>query len=99
LIQDARATGVPKDIIEQAIKTDDRLALLGDLVNLDKHGKPRNRQPSDIPISNVSGVSHDKGGWRLSLTITHKQKSYDGLDFASEVVSAWKRHLDTWRLS
>jgi hypothetical protein len=95
LIQDAGTTGVPKTTIE----ADLHLALLADLANLDKHGKlggsPRS---GDIPTWKVSGVSEGDAGWRLSLTIRHKSKTLDGLNFAAEVVSAWKTHLSQWGL-
>lgn len=102
LKQDAGTTGVPGAAIEDAINADPHLSLLADLANLDKHGKwnPRKVPRSgDIPTWNVSGVSNDDAGWRLSLTIRHKGKTHDGLNFAGDAVAAWKRHLSRWGLS
>jgi hypothetical protein len=99
LIKDAGTTGVTKTTTENAITADPHLALLADLANLDKHGKLRGSPRSgDIPTWKVSGVSEGDAGWRLSLTIRHKSKTLDGLDFAAEVVSAWKAHLNQWGL-
>jgi hypothetical protein len=96
LKKDAKTTGVRATTIEDAIKADPHLALLEDLANLDKHGPPRS---GAIPTWNVSGVSEGNAGWRLSLTIRHKGKTLDGLNFACEAVSAWERHLSQWGLS
>jgi hypothetical protein len=101
LKQDAGTTGVPGTTIEDAITADPHLSLLADLANLDKHGKwdPRKAPRSgDIPTRDVSGVSDDDAGWRLSLKIRHKGKTHDGLNFAGEAVSAWDRHLMRWGL-
>ncbi len=100
LKKDAGTTGVSKTTIEDAITADPHLALLADLANLDKHGKLRDPPRSgDIPTWEVSGVSDGDAGWRLSLTIRHKGKTHDGLNFAGEAVSAWERHLSRWGLS
>ena len=99
LIQDAGTTGIPATTIENAITADPHLALLADLANLDKHGKlSKAPRSGDIPTWDVSGVSEGDAGWRLSLTIRHKGKTHDGLNFAGEAVSAWKRHLSRWGL-
>jgi len=99
LIQDAGTTGVPATTIENGITADPHLALLADLANLDKHGKlSKAPRSGDIPTWDVSGASDGDSGWRLSLTIRHKGKTHDGLNFADEVVSAWARHLRRWAL-
>ena len=99
LKQDAGTTGVPGTTIEDAITADPHLSLLADLANLDKHVELRDPPRSgDIPTWKVSGVSDGNAGWRLSLTIQHKGKTHDGLNFADEVVSAWARHLRRWGL-
>jgi len=101
LKQDAGTTGLSATTIEDAITADPELALLADLANLDKHAKwnPRKAPRSgDVPTWHVSGVSDGKAGWRLSLTIWHKGKTLDGLNFAGKAVSAWKRHLRQWGL-
>ena len=99
LIQDAGTTGVPATTIENGITADPHLALLADLANLDKHGKlSKAPRSGDIPTWDVSGVSDDDAGWRLSLKIRHKGKTHDGLNFAGEAVSAWERHLRRWGL-
>jgi len=101
LKQDAGTTGVPGTTIEDAITADSHLSLLADLANLDKHAKwdPRKAPRSgDIPTWDVSGVSDDDAGWRLSLKIRRKGKTHDGLNFAGEAVSAWERHLRRWGL-
>ena len=99
LKQDAGTTGVPATTIENGITADPHLALLADLANLDKHGKlSKAPRSGDIPTWDVSGASDGDSGWRLSLTIRHKGKTHDGLNFADEVVSAWARHLRRWAL-
>jgi hypothetical protein len=39
-----------------------------------------------------------EGGWRLALTISHKGKTQDGIEFARRAVDAWRRHLAAWGL-
>jgi len=99
LTKDGGMTGVSKTTIENTITADPHLALLADLANLDKHVELRDPPRSGaIPTWKVSGVSDGNAGWRLSLTIQHKGKTHDGLNFADEVVSAWARHLRRWGL-
>lgn len=99
LIQDAGTTGVSANSIENAITADPSLALLADLANLDKHGKlTKPPRSGDIPTYQVSGVSEEKTGWRLSLRIQHRGKTYDGLNFAADAVTAWEQHLRHWAL-
>jgi hypothetical protein len=100
LIQDAGATGVTAAAIEDAVTADPHLALLADLANLDKHGRlTKPPRSGDVLTWQVSGASDANAGWLLKLKIRHKGQTHDGLTFADEAVSAWRRHLQTWGLN
>ena len=100
LIQEAATTGISKAIVEATISQSPTLSLLADLANLDKHGKLTQAPRSgDAPsIKQVAGDSNGSEGWRLSLEISHKSKTLDGLVVAADVVATWEKQLKAWGL-
>ncbi|MFN0303383.1 MAG: hypothetical protein ACKVQU_23840 [Burkholderiales bacterium] len=98
LISDPKS-GLSKTVVESAISTDPRLALLADLANLDKHSRlTRPPRSSDVPvIGSAKGQAPGSGGgWRLRLEIIHQGRTRDGLDVAGEAMDAWRNQLHAW---
>jgi hypothetical protein len=86
--------------VDDTITNDSTLALLADLANVVKHVR-LDRPPRPAPeIMNIQGnqPGSGQGGWRLTMEISHKGKTIDGLDFAEKAVAAWERHLKRWGL-
>lgn len=97
---EAESLGLDKRVVEETVKVDPPLALLGDLANLVKHhGKGRNPISGDAPeIVRACGTSQEGEGWRLDVTISHAGQELDGLQVAEDAVAAWKRLLADWGL-
>ena len=98
---DALSHGISGQTIESAITSDPDLSLLADLANTDKHFQlTRPPRSGNAPTVDAQGVQSGsgEGGWRLALTISHKGKTQDGLEFARQAVDAWRRHLAGWGL-
>ena len=98
---DASSHGISGQAIESAITSDPDLSLLADLANTDKHFQLTRRPRSgDAPTVDAQGVQSGsgEGGWRLALTISHKSKTQDGVEFARRAVDAWRRQLAAWCL-
>lgn len=91
----------PRDDVEAAISSDDDLALVADLANLDKHRKlskpPRSGHAPVVAKVSATGPS-DGSEWRLSVNIEHGGRSVDGVELTQRVVDAWQRLLAKWRL-
>lgn len=93
--------GLKPSDIEDAITSDPRLALLADLVNLDKHTKLTKPQRSGCApvIEQISGIDSSTGnGWHLAVKIKHGSSMLDGLAVAQDAVTAWQEKLRTWGL-
>lgn len=93
--------GLKPSDIEDAITNDPRLALLADLVNLDKHTRlTKPPRSGSVPIiEQISGTDNSDGdGWQLSVKIRHGSSIHDGLVIARNAVTAWQEKLTEWRL-
>lgn len=95
----APSLGLNASDIEDAITNDQRLALLADLANLDKHFKLTKPPRSGyVPlIEQLSGVDNAAGnGWLLSVKIKHGTSILDGLAVARDSITAWQEKLSAW---
>lgn len=99
-----RQTRIPGKAVENKIDSDPDLALLADLCNLDKHGRPDPRYP---PRSRHSPSEGKRAGtylpgsppaWQLRLEIKHNGAVLDGLVIVQRSVDAWRRALQGWGL-
>lgn len=90
---------ISEDIVEQAITDSPVLALLADLVNLDKHRHLTRRLRSGaVPrIESVADIS-DNSGWKPVVAINHKGHLINGRDFAADAIHEWRVHLEGWDL-
>ena len=93
-----RETTVGQSTVEAAITNTPTLALLADLANLTKHGHLKSVRSGVAPVVVRREGASCPGGWRLTLTIQHGSATYDGLDFASQAVDAWRVTLAAWSL-
>jgi hypothetical protein len=102
LIRSSAVTGVPKQVVENAVTNDPDLALLADLANLRKHGKLNRvrsgHTPREVSRAGTALPGAPSPGWRLSLVIVHNGAMLDGLDLAQRSVTAWRRTLHGWNL-
>ncbi len=95
----ASSLGLTASDIESAISNDQRLAVIADLANLDKHSQltrpPRSGYKPEIV--QISGLDTSAGnGWILSVKIKHGSVILDGIAVARDAVTAWQEKLTSW---